>query len=128
MKEYTKEELMKFRDGNFLTVGDMKKFFEKHNMPDDALVVVQRVEDRYFERGHGVYLKKGESYYNGKQWNEGVDNGDFLQEDEAGDVIPRFIKKHSEEELHLMKDQYYPVWSCVRYNDDRDVLFIDAHY
>ena len=35
-----------------LTVGDLRKFLETHNPPDDAIVLVERVEDIYFEK-HG---------------------------------------------------------------------------
>ena len=35
-----------------LTVGDLRKYLETHNPPDDAIVLVERVEDIYFEK-HG---------------------------------------------------------------------------
>lgn len=41
-----------------LTVGDLKKFLETHNPPDDAIVLVERVKDIYFENMVGKRLKK----------------------------------------------------------------------
>ena len=35
-----------------LTIGDIRKYLETHNPPDDAIVLVERVEDVYFEK-HG---------------------------------------------------------------------------
>ena len=35
---------------NYLTIGKLKKFLEEHpELPDDALVLTQRVEDKYYE-------------------------------------------------------------------------------
>ena len=40
------EDLSRYKD--YLTVGRLKKFLEQHpELPDDALVLTQRVEDRY---------------------------------------------------------------------------------
>lgn len=72
-----------------LNVGDLKKFIEQNNLPDDAKVLVQRVEDFYYEQNNwGVYLKDS---------SEGV-------------------------------QQYHPVFSCVKYEDEDDILMLDLHY
>lgn len=34
---------------HYLTVGDLKKFLEQHDLPNDAKVLVERVEDAYYE-------------------------------------------------------------------------------
>lgn len=100
IKKITKEDLTNGYD-YFLTVGQLKKFLDKHQLPDQAKVVVQRVEDRYFEGNNwGVYLKEGDNTFKD-------DNG----------VI-------DEETL----SQYHPAFCCVKYNDEDDVLFIDMHY
>lgn len=49
LKEISKKELTNGYD-HFLTVGGLKKFLNKHNLPDTAKVVVQRVEDVYYEK------------------------------------------------------------------------------
>ena len=100
IKEITKEELTNRYD-YFLTVGDLKEFLHTHNLPDSSKVVIQRVEDVYYEKHNwGVYLKEGE--YSIKD-----ENGDFVKES---------------------MNQYHPAWCCVKYKDEDDVLFIDLHY
>lgn len=102
MIELTKDELLK-RYEDYLTVGDIKKFIEKYNLPDHSKVLVQRVEDVYYENHHwGVYLKDG-------------DNTITIKDDDGNDI------KYNQE-------QYHPAWCCTRYNDDADILFIDMYY
>jgi len=99
-KEITKQEL---EEGykHFLTVGNLKKFLSEHNFPDDAKVVVQRVEDFYYEENNfGVYLKEGEHTFR----------------DSKGNIVRESL------------EQYTPAWCCVKYRDEDNVLFIDMHY
>lgn len=100
IKEITKEELInQYQD--YLTVGDLKNFLNKHNLPDNAKVVVQRIEDIYYEKHNwGLYLKEGE----------------HVLKDEQGNIIKESL------------EQYHPAWCCVKYNNEDDVLFIDMHY
>lgn len=99
IKEITKEELDGYE--HYLTVGKLKEFISKNNLPDNAKVLIQRVEDVYFEKHNwGVYLKEGDSVFKD-------DNGD--------------IDKSSLE-------QYHPAWCCAKYKDEADVLFLDLHY
>ncbi len=126
-EELTKEDLQKYKN-HHLTVGRLKEFIEKHNLPNDALVMIQRIEDVYFEENHwSVYLKDGMFVEDAKQWNIDIDNK-FLNKEE----YPNFDRSEydyiSEEEIKELKEQYHPAFSCVRYNDDTDLLFIDLHY
>lgn len=100
LKEITKEKLTNgYR--YYLTVGDLKEFLNKNNFPDTAKVVVQRIEDVYYEKHNwGVYLKEGEHTF----------------KDEKGNVVKDSLV------------QYHPAWCCVKYSDEDDVLFIDLHY
>lgn len=99
LREITKEELTSGYE-HYLTVGDLKKFLNEHSLPDTAKVVVQRVEDVYYEKHNwGVYLKAGDATF----------------KNDAG-----IIEKSSME-------QYHPAWCCVKYSGD-DILFIDLHY
>lgn len=41
-----------------LTIGDLKKFIEKHDLPDDAIILVERVHDIYFEKHNWETVKK----------------------------------------------------------------------
>lgn len=105
VKEITKEELMKCQSA--LTVGRLKEFLEKSNLPDDSPVLIQRVEDYYYEScDWGVYVKRAEHYYDMKEHDHTL----------------------TEDELFKYKEQYHPAFSCVKYNDEDDILFIDLHY
>lgn len=98
--ELSKEELEN-NYKQFLTVGELKEFLYKNNLPNDAKVMIQRVKDVYYERHNWkVYLKEGEHTLYDK---EGKVDKDSLE-------------------------QYSPAWCCVKYNDEQKNLFIDLHY
>lgn len=100
LKEITKEELYeKYKD--YLTVGELKEFLSKNNIPNDARVLIQRVEDVYYEKHRwGIYLKKGDNSF--------------------ADINGNIVKESLE--------QYHPAWCCVKYNDEDDVIFINMHF
>ena len=59
IKEISKEDLKQYVC--YLTVGELKKCLNESNLKDDALVMIERVEDVYYEKhGWRVYLKEGE--------------------------------------------------------------------
>lgn len=100
IKEISKEDLKVVYRG-YLNVGDLKAFLNKHNLPDDGLVMAQRVEDCYYKKyGWGVYLKEGEHTF----------------KDNKGNIIKESL------------EQYTPAFCCVKYNDENEHLFIDLHY
>lgn len=100
INELTKDQFQDPRYNHGLTVGKLKKYLADHDLPDDALVLIQRVEDRYYEtHGWGVYLKEGE-----------------YARDREGNIIKENLQ------------QYHPAWCCLQYEDDKDLLFIDLHY
>ncbi len=99
LKEITKEDLMTYK--HHLTVGDLKEFLYKYNLPSDAKVLIQRVEDVYYEKHEwGVYFKEGLHTF----------------KDEEGNIVKESL------------EQYHPAWGCVKYNDEDNILFIDLHY
>jgi len=100
LQEITKEDI-KTGYKDYLTVGDLKAFLSKYDLPDNAKIMIQRVEDVYYEKHNwAVYLKEGEHTFKGNDGNNFKDS----------------------------MEQYHPAWSCVRYKDDNDLLFIDLHY
>ena len=110
-RELTKEEIFEYHG---LTVGELKKFLTKNNLPDDAPVIVQRVEDVYFNENHwGVYLKEGESTWNLRLY-------EASHKDEVSPL--------TEDEIKQSMEQYHPAFACAKYPDDNDILFIDLHY
>ena len=49
------EDLSGYKD--YLTVGKLRKFLEEHSeLPDDALVLTQRVEDKYYEKNGIIFI------------------------------------------------------------------------
>jgi hypothetical protein len=154
MNTIKKEDLKRYQDSGYCTVGDLKKFIEKHGIPDDSVILIQRIEDRYYEgvdisglsgcetsedgiyppgsksEGWGVYLKEGEQYYWQKETNRRMQQE--IERRERGEDpeypgIPNpssFIVPLDE----TFMDQYHPAWSPIFYPDDPDTLFIDLHY
>ena len=122
------EDLSRYED--YLTVGRLKKFLENNpDLPDDALVLTQRVEDVYYEEnGLGVVLKEGYPYHMTKTANIRMEeeirrrkNGEhpkYDMEDPSALII---------ELTDDLKEQYHPAWSCLKYKDDNN-LYIDLHY
>lgn len=122
------EDLSRYKD--YLTVGRLKKFLEQHpELPDDALVLTQRVEDRYYEKnGWGVVLKEGYHYHMSKENNIRMEeeirrrkNGEHPKYDMEDPS--KFIEELTDD----LKEQYHPAWSCLKYKDD-DNLYLDLHY
>ena len=109
MRRMTKEDLMGYVKGMYLTVGMLKEFIEKHNLPDNAIVVTQRVSDAYFEGGHDI---------SGMRSADGI-----LPEGSRSSEWGVYCK-----DTHEGEEQYYPLWCCVKYKDEDDVLFLDVHY
>ena len=126
IREISLDELEGYRKNGFLTVKRLKGMLEK--LPDDGLVLVQRVEDMYYEEnGWGVLKKPGEFYYQYKMMNEEIRAGKFDNKEEYPEINPENLKEIPEEELELYKEQYHPAWCCLKYNDDKH-LYIDLHY
>lgn len=127
VEELTKEKLKSYTD--FLTVGKLKEFLDKNKLPDDAIVVVQRVQDVYYEKHHwGVYLKKGFHTYNFEKRNEDIKSGKYFDKDNYPNIKKENLVPMTEEELKETMEQYHPAFCCVNYKDDEDILFIDLHY
>jgi len=95
----------------YLTVGKLKEYLE--NYPDDALVVAQRVEDRYYE---------------------GIDISDItgMLPDGTFGKLPEGTKAHGWETLKkpdgYSYSEYSAVWAPVLYHDDKECFYLDLHY
>ena len=123
-----------------VTVGDLLDFIEKYNIPRDGKVLIQRIEDSYFEGSDisgmtgqladGTWGKlpvgskatpwktvdiPGFEYYQAIEMNKKVD---------AGEIAERF--RYSNEILKKLYDKYIVAWSPVKHDEDN--LYIDAHY
>lgn len=130
-KILTEEDLNSYKYN--LTVGRLKKYIEKQGIPDDAKVVIERVEDVYYEiHGWGVMLKEGEQYHNAIEMNERM--RDEIARRERGEEPeypgiddPNKYICEDENFLNELKNQYHPAW-CVAGYKDKNFLFIDLHY
>lgn len=129
MKELTREEVLSYRDSGYLTVGQLKKFIEENNLPDDAIVVTQRVHDVYFEEhGWGVYKKHGWLSHNFMTFNKNLETGMYDDQEQYPDMTERHKSPYAQEDIDDVAEQYHPVWCPVKYNDEDDILFLDLHY
>ena len=118
VKKISKEELLKYKD--HLTVGKLKDFIKKNELKNDSIVVIERVQDVYYEEhSWDVYPKDGEITMDILRINEQIKSGELKHES---------LKIASEDEINESMVQYHPAWSCARYKDDKDILFIDLHY
>ena len=122
------EDVSTYRD--FMSVGDLRKFLAEHpELPDNSKVLVQRVEDVYYEKhGWGVVLKKGLHYHSFKENNARME--EEIKRRKNGEQ-PKYdmedpTKYISELDNDLM-EQYHPAWCCLMYKDDNN-LYIDLHY
>lgn len=134
-----------------MTVGDLLTFLKERDVPLDAKIMVQRVEDKYFDgfdisgmdspngilpegsisEPWGVYLKKGYTYYEAEQnnisLNEEIDRRVLGKEPNYPE-----IKDPSKLLVDLndtdLQEQYHPAWSPVFYDDETDLLFLDLHF
>ena len=121
----TQEDLSRYE--HYLTVGKLREAIK--DMPDDGLVLVQRVEDVYYEKHHwGLVLKEGEHYHWAKKWNEDLDSGEYEDKEKYPNATPEKWRPNTAEEMELSKEQYHPAWCAVTYKDDQKNLYIDLHY
>lgn len=120
-----------------LRIGELKDKIK--DLPDDALVFVERVEDFYFEEMNwSVILKKGDSYFNSLKFNELFTN--YLSNPEIAKDYPNITKEYalehiiSEEQLEKNKDQFMIVSnnSNGKNKNDKelykDALYLYIHY
>ena len=129
MKELDKKELESYIKNGFLTVGDLKEFIKENNLPDTAPVMIQRVEDVYYEKHNWqLYLKNNENTQTMTEHNKKVLSGEYLNKYDYPLMNEVFLKLYTEENFKNAKSQYTPAWSGVYYSDDKDMLFIDLHY
>lgn len=116
---------------HFLSVGQLKERLAKY--PDEGKVLVQRIEDAYYEKYHwGAVKKKGEFYYGYLQRNKAMQEeiekrakGEEPEYDKIEDPKEYMV---SEEGLLEALEQYHPVWCVAGFKDDPNNLYLDLHY
>lgn len=128
-EKITPEDLNRYRGHGYLTVKSLKEHLKERDYDDDALVMIQRIEDMYYNKNSwSVLLKEGEHYHNAIQMNENmkaeVERRERGETPEYGmDDPSKYIHPVGEDSM----EQYHPAWCCVWYKNDKE-LFIDLHY
>lgn len=131
------------------TVGKLLDYIEKHKIPRDGLVLIQRIEDQYFEGidisgmigdlGDGKYgplpegsratgwgvVKRPDNFYYWKK--ESIKNMRNNPDDYDFDVEEHIVTIEKELEEGKYMNEYHPIHSPVGY-DEYKHLYLNAHY
>jgi hypothetical protein len=127
-KDLSLEELKDYKE--YCTIGQLLDFINEYNLPRDNKVLVERVEDVYYEEHGWKTVKKEEFMF----WSEmelinkaksgGFNNKEdypLMTEEKINNII------EMEKTIDGTKNEYHPVFSPVKYKDD-DNLYLDLHY
>jgi hypothetical protein len=125
----TKDQMDKHEGIPYLTVGEIKKFIKDHDLPDNSKVLIERVEDFYYDENNwSVYPKNGYLYYSHDSTNKRMREE---IERRANGEEPEYEMENPEDYIYesddLDKSQYTPAFCCVKFEED-DILFINLHY
>lgn len=112
----------------YFTVGDLVDFIKENNVNRNGKILVQRIEDFYYEQNNWNTLKvKGEFYHQAIQWNKDIDSGKYADKEQYPNFdMEKMGKKHSEEDLNNLKEEYTVANQAILY--DKNHLYIALHY
>ena len=116
-EDLTEEEIFEKYE-HYLTFKMLQKFVEenKDNIHPDAKIIVERVEDKYFERNGWKTLKLEGDFYRGlERTNESIRKGLC----EAKEEIPQ-------EYMDDTKEEFHPAWYIAKHSDK--IVLIYMHY
>jgi hypothetical protein len=109
-----------------LNVGQLKEFLIKNNVPDSAKVLSQRIEDTYYDNNSwSTVKKKGERWHYFNDLNKKCE-GEFLDKEQYPLIDDVNKYKTDEKTLNEAKEEFSPVWCCVKYEND-DNLYLHLH-
>lgn len=138
MEVISKEELLN-RKFDSLTMKDLRRFIlENPQMEDSTPVMVQRIEDIYFEgrdwnggrvNGWKVYLVEGEFWYSMERLNENMEEEIKNRKDGGEWQYPKIEnpEEHKVEMSDGLKEQFHSSFCITKENDD-SVILIYNHY
>lgn len=135
LNEINSEELKKFSELGYLTVGKLLDFLseliDSGQITRDSLVLSQRVEDFYFEENEwGVVKKQGEHYKWFVEHNKRIEEGFYLDKEKFPlelNTDERFLQKISDEQIEESLDLYHPVYTSLKFDDDENI-YLNLHY
>ena len=128
-KSKTAEEIKNSKI-EYLTVGKLLAYIKENNISNDALVLIQRIEDIYFEEnGWSTVKKEGFMYNSEKEIIDKAKSGVYSDKSKYSNMTDEILKSiiESEDTLDECKEEYITVFSPVKYKND-DNLYLDAHY
>lgn len=113
---------------SYFTVGDLVNFIKDNNINQNGKILVQRIEDVYYEEHNWSTLKvKGEIYYQALQWNKDIDSGKYSNKEQYPHFdMEKHGSKYSEEFLNSLKEEYSVSNQPINY--DKNHLYIALHY
>jgi hypothetical protein len=154
MNDVSKESLAE-RHGHYMRVGDLRKALANPDLSDDAIVLIEHVDDIYYERGRdvvgfssppedgttGVFpkdyhpeewpvvLRDGYWGWHMKDHNRKVDSGYYADPKNFPEPHPEHKRRYTDEEIRQAMTKFAPAYCCgVGGKDDKDVFFIHMHY
>lgn len=127
------EEYVKiFQNSHGLKMSDLRDFVNKNpQIPGDTMVVVERVEDRYFEnQGWYVYNHPGWFYNTYLSFNNSMDEENERrkkgEKPEFGEIEYPLENKFTEDDLEGSKEQFFRAWNISNLNNK--IVLIHNHY
>ncbi len=121
----------KERMDHYCTVGDLLNFIDKNRLPLDAKIVMQRVEDHYFNEVGGwkenLVRMPGEFYHQELKRNQNIIDGVYDDKEQYPNYPEEMKKLVTTEELDALKEEYYHC-SPVFFKEKPNILFLAAHY
>lgn len=154
MNDIPMERLIE-RDGHYMRVGDLRKALANPELSDNAIVLIEHVDDKYYEGGcdiaglsgeleDGTYgplpegsrtsewpvvLRDGFWGMAMKDHNRKVDSGYYANPEDFPEPHPIHTTKYTDEEIRQVMTKFAPAHCCgVGGKDDKDVFFIHLHY
>lgn len=133
----TKQETIdRLKGKHALSMKDLRKFVEMNpQIEDNTPVLIERVEDRYFEKnGWEVFKNEGFHYKQALKYNEDISKGkevllrgnsDEIEELEYESQFIEQAELWSDEILDSVKEQFYS-GHCIVDNDG--LVLIYSHY
>ena len=143
------------RHGHHMRVGDLRRALANPELSDDAIVLIEHVNDNYYEGGHdisgfsgqledGTYgplpegsrteewpvvLRDGYWAHVMKEHNRKVDSGYYDDRENFPEPHPSHKIKYTDEEIRQAMTKFAPAHCCgVGGKNDKDAFFIHLHY
>jgi len=130
-KTHTSEEI-KNEWKHYFTVGQLRELLANKDIPDDAKIFIQRVEDVYFEQySWGTVKIEGDECYSQRRLIEKAKpGGEFHNKEEYPNMTEERINEilESEKTIDELRDEYVAAWWGFKRKDDDNGIYFTAFY